>query len=131
MSGNGRSAWGPGEVALRTVVSEGLAPGSWGVKGQLFQPLLGPTSCLGEKTEGLLAGNSPFPVALFPLALACWERPMEDPSGWISPAPLHPLGSPGGDLGPLCHDSKTPLSSISPHRHVAIGELFSACIYYP
>lgn len=51
----------PGEVAPRAVVSEGLAPGG---QRAVFQPLLGPTSCLGEKTERRLAGMVLFPQPL-------------------------------------------------------------------
>lgn len=88
VSVDGRSAWGLG----RRLAGQ-LSVRAWFLGGQraAFQPLLGPTSCLGEKTERPLAGNGPLPTAFPPpppRALACGERPLAGHSpGWAWPAP--------------------------------------------
>lgn len=84
----------PGTAALRAAVSEGLAPGG---QRAAFQPLLGPTSCLGEKTERPPAGNSPLPTASpQPSGPGLWGKPY---GGWLPmagtslllPLPSEPL----------------------------------------
>lgn len=104
VSGNGMSARGPGGgwgEALRAAVSEGLVPSSQGSEGSIFQPLLGPTSCLGEKTERPLAGNGLLPAAPCPMALAYGERPTgRGGSPWLGvPNSIRSPWSAGGDRG--------------------------------
>lgn len=76
----------PGAAALRAAVSEGLAPGG---QRAAFQPLLGSTSCLGEKTERPPAGNGPLPTASpQPLGPGLWGKPY---GRWLPMAGTSPL----------------------------------------
>lgn len=115
---------GAGEAALRAAVSEGLAPGSW-VTGEHFQPLLGPTSCLGAKTE-----RPSQEVAFFLQSLFCgpWHVGRSLMAGSPPPHPS-PWEATRGH-GPLCYDSKPDLPRIL-SVGVATRQMFSVHFYTP